>query len=569
MRVRVPWTLLGACACLTVIGFTACGGEDDKSDSGPEAGNVGSACELDGGSGCNADLECTARGDGAVCTHLAGAECNLDDEALDNAGCAEFAECKVGDAPGDGTGEGGASGEEGPTICIVGEGGACDPEAPFCDSGLVCAEIESGEHRCFAPLVFRGQVTDSSNGAAISDAHVIAIDDEGVAVSDVAESDAEGNYELEVPVVRDAEGLPLEATFTLRAEAQTYQPFPSGVRVALPISTSEAESQAGHYAVDNALTDITLIPLDVEGLKSISGRVIAIGERESIVGGVLVVASGDAGTVSAITDRSGAFTVFNVPQGSYELAGYAASIQLETESVSVGDSHVGGVELLELDADTTRVTGNIQIVNAPGSAVTSVILVVEDTFDADIARGEVPRGLRAPRSGAPTVSGDFVIEDVPAGRYVVLAAYENDDLVRDPDTSIGGTSFVTVEVSADQEAVALPASFKVTEALEVVGPGVDEPEAVLEKPVLTWADDSSEEWYEVRVFDAFGNEVWNDLMVPAVSGSKQVTLAYEGPLDPGMYYQFRVSSWSESGNGEAAPLSTTEDLRGVFYLPVP
>ena len=58
-------------------------------------------------------------------------------------------------------------------------------------------------------------------------------------------------------------------------------------------------------------------------------------------------------------------------------------------------------------------------------------------------------------------------------------------------------------------------------------------------------------------------------MVPSVSGNKQVTLDYEGPLDPGMYYQFRVSSWSESGNGEAAPLSNTEDLRGVFFLPAP
>jgi len=212
---------------------------------------------------------------------------------------------------------------------------------------------------------------------------------------------------------------------------------------------------------------------------------------------------------------------------------------------------------------------NIQIVNAPGGSVTSVILVVEDTFDANVARGEVPRGLRAPRSGAPNVSGDFVIEDVPAGTYVVLAAYENDDLVRDPDTSIGGTSFVTIEVSADQEQADLPASFKVTEALQVVSPGADAPEAVDAKPTLTWADDSSEEWYEVRVFDAFGNEVWNDLMVPSVSGNKQVTLDYEGPLDSGMYYQFRVSSWSESGNGEAAPLSNTEDLRGVFFLPAP
>jgi len=451
---------------------------------------------------------------------------------------------------------------------VVGEGGLCDPDAPFCDSGLTCAEIESGEHRCFAPLVFRGQISDSSNGEPIEDAHLIAVDDEGVAVSEVAESDEAGNYELEVPVVRDEDGAPVEATFTLRAEAQTYQPFPSGIRIALPISTSEAENDAAHYVIDSALTDVTLIPLDAEGLKSISGRVVALG-GESVVGGVLVVASGSDGTSSTITDRNGTFTVFNVPSGSYELAGYAADLQIERESVSVDDADVADVELMELDAGTTRVTGNIQIVNAPGGSVTSVILVVEDTFDPNVIRGEAPRGLRAPRTGVPDVAGDFVIEGVPEGRYVVLAAYENDDLVRDPDTSIGGTDLVSIEVSADQDTAALPESFKVTEALAVISPGSDQPEAVDAKPTLTWADDSSEEWYEVRVFDAFGNEVWNDLMVPSVSGSTDVTLDYEGPLDPGMYYQFRVSSWSQSGNSDPAPKAATEDLRGVFFLPAP
>src|SRR6187551_787898 len=568
MRVSSKSSILGACAWLTVVAFTACGSEDDKDDSGPDAGGVGSECNLEDASGCNADLECTKKGDGAACTYPAGTVCEPDSDKLDNGGCAESAECKPPVAADDGEGEGGAAQDE-PAVCLVQKSGACDPEAPYCDNGLVCAEIESGDHRCYAPLVFRGQVSDSSNGSAIADAQVIAIDDEGVAVSDVAESDEAGNYELEVPVVRDEEGAPLEATFTLRAGAQTYQPFPSGIRVALPISTNDTEADEELYVIDNALTDITLIPLDAEGLKSISGRVVALAEGDGEVGGVLVVASGDDGTVSSITDKSGAFTVFNVPPGSYEVAGYAAGIQIERESVSVAGDDVTDVELMELSEGTTTVTGNIQIVNAPGGAVTSVILVVEDTFDANVARGEVPRGLRAPRSGAPNVAGDFVIEDVPAGTYVVLAAYENDDLVRDPDTSIGGTSFVTIEVSADQEQADLSESFKVTESLEVVSPGADAPEAVDAKPTLTWADDSSEEWYEVRVFDAFGDEVWNDLMVPSVSGSKEVTLDYAGPLDPGMYYQFRVSSWSQSGSSDPAPKSTTEDLRGVFFLPAP
>jgi hypothetical protein len=287
---------------------------------------------------------------------------------------------------------------------------------------------------------------------------------------------------------------------------------------------------------------------------------------DATVGGVLVVAKGDAGAVSGLSDKAGEFTIFNVPAGDFELKAYGAGIQIESKSVSVGDAPLEGVELHELDSATTSVSGSVQIVNASGGSETSVILVVEDTFDPNVARGEAPRGLRAPKSGDPNVSGSFTISGVPAGKYVVLAAYENDDLVRDPDTNISGTDIVHIEVMAGEAAVTLDESFKVTQALGTVSPGADGPEAVTEKPDLVWLDDSSEDWYDLHVFDAFGNEVWTQLMLPSVSGGETVTAKYEGPLDPGMYYQFRVSSWRQSGSKPAAPISTTEDLRGVFFL---
>jgi hypothetical protein len=195
-----------------------------------------------------------------------------------------------------------------------------------------------------------------------------------------------------------------------------------------------------------------------------------------------------------------------------------------------------------------------------------VILVVEDTFDPNVARGSAPRGLRAPETGPVSIDGAFIIEGVPAGTYVALAAYENDGLVRDPNENIAGTDFVTVTVTSSDDAVTLEDSFKVTGSLTTVYPGVDGPEAVTEKPLLEWEDDAGESWYDVYVYDAFGNEVWTSLLLPSVSGSENATVQYEGPLEPGMYYQFRVQSWSEQGNGDQSPISNTEDLRGVFYL---
>jgi hypothetical protein len=58
--------------------------------------------------------------------------------------------------------------------------------------------------------------------------------------------------------------------------------------------------------------------------------------------------------------------------------------------------------------------------------------------------------------------------------------------------------------------------------------------------------------------------VW-EVDAPRVTGSETVTLPYDGPaLTPGMYYQFRVTSYHEDQAGRSY-ISRTEDLRGVFF----
>ena len=103
-----------------------------------------------------------------------------------------------------------------------------------------------------------------------------------------------------------------------------------------------------------------------------------------------------------------------------------------------------------------------------------------------------------------------------------------------------------------------------TEALEVFGPGVDAPEVVDAQPTLSWADDSSEDGYVLVIYNALGELVW-ETEVPGVSGSASVDVPYEGPaLEPGMYYQFRATSFRDPPNGDRTFISRTEDLRGVF-----
>jgi len=247
--------------------------------------------------------------------------------------------------------------------------------------------------------------------------------------------------------------------------------------------------------------------------------------------------------------------------------GYRRGLEVVPRAIDVAAADLTGIDL-EVAAEgegLARVSGSVSIVNAPGGSATSVVLVPTSVFNTNLLRGPVPFGLRAPDPGlAPDIGGAFSIAGVPAGTYKVLAAFENDGLVRDPDLTIGGTSLqeITVEAGRDTE---LAEGFKVTEALAITSPGAEDPEVVSATPTFIFADDSSEDYYIVRVFDVFGALVWEDAMVPGVSGSDTVEVQYAGPaLSPGMYYQFRATSAREKGGGTA--ISQTEDLRGVFII---
>ena len=274
-----------------------------------------------------------------------------------------------------------------------------------------------------------------------------------------------------------------------------------------------------------------------------------------------MVAEGPA-TATAISDVDGAYVIFNVAPGSYSVRGYAAGVQLQPAPATVSaGTRVEKVDLQPRDVAVGSVSGSVSIVNAPGGSRTSVVLVVASTFNEAMKRGEVPPGLRAPRAGVPSVNGAFTVEGVPDGSYVVLAAFENDSLVRDPDTSIGGTQIQRIQIGDASRQVTLSAGFKITEALAVMRPGAGEvPEVMSGALSFSWRDDSSEDRYTLELFDSRGNMVWNTGVSKQTGGD--VTVPYGGPtLQSGALYQFRATSFHRD-----VPISQTEDLRGVFQM---
>lgn len=433
------------------------------------------------------------------------------------------------------------------------EKAACDPDAQTgCAGGQICEVVEEGEPACFAPVLLKGRVIDAASGEPVSDAIVAARDVNGALISrGLATTDAAGRYVLSLPAQRSRDGTPRIPSASLRADASGYRTFPGGLRVALPVDTTRASSSDGAIVVENESTDVALDALVAQGpVGTIRGYV-----RADDPAGTLVV----AGAASGIASNDGSFTLFNVAAGSAEVRGYKAGVQLSSAQVDVvADGVVEGVELVARAGSLARVSGDVSFVNARAQQ-TSVVLVVESTFDESLARGEVPIGLRL-----FPVGGHYELVGVPDGRYVVLAAFENDDLVRDPDTSIGGTAVQRITVAGAD--VGVP-GFKITGALAVMEPGADKPDVVTGTPTFVWEDDSSEDGYELVVYDTFGNLVWRDTAVPRVTGSATVSYAYSGPALARGYYQFRAISFREPKNGGRTYISSTEDLKGVFVVP--
>jgi hypothetical protein len=550
MKTSATTTIILRAATLLLIAASA-------SACGPSPEKAGDECDVD--DGCPTGLVCgPGPEEDTICLIPQGGVC---DPAVDY--CQGDLVCGAG---ADGKGK-----------CGLAEGATCDPKNSACAGGLSCAELSAGGFACYPSVLVKGQVRDSQTTKGIASAHVLALDDQSTAMTDIAVSDASGNYVLDLPVPRGADGAPeKDLLFTLRGSASGYQTFPGGLRTALPLSTSEIKADGKGWTIDTTLTDVVLIalPMDQQGLPSIAGNVVTNDDRQA---GVLVVAdNGSGAALSAISDRKGAYTIFNVPNGMFKVRGYAAGLQLTPVDAAMNGMALTGVNLAVSENALGKISGNVGIVNAPGGSATSVVLVVKSTFDNTFVRGEVPRGLRTPLTGAPNVTGAFTITDVPEGEYVVLAAFENDGLVRDPDPNIAGTQLVSVTMPSPGMDVPLPESFKITAALEVFGPGVTDPEPVTAAPMLRWADDSSEDFYTVVVYNAYGERVWclSDQMmgcdgpnVPGVSGKTEVSVMYGGPMEPGMYYQFRATSWRSPG-GSPGPAATTEDLRGVFYVDV-
>jgi hypothetical protein len=459
---------------------------------------------------------------------------------------------------------------------------ACNPEeVDGCPEGMVCEAVE-GETLmgCFLPTFISGRVFNILDDPAddiepwIEGARVVARNVDGSEVTEVGTADSLGQYEIPLPSTRDHSGNPETGrVYTLNVTAKNYMGYPSPLVSALPVNLDEFTLRSnGYHNKNRAFTDIGLMPLSEEDQNqfSISGRVSDGSEGLLITAECAVPPCG-----YAYSENDGVFRIENIKAGDYTLNGYEIGKAYTPLAVQVVDTDITDliIENIE-DPQLGSIAGSVQIVNPhPSSSNTSVVLMPKSTFDFSYGKGITPKGMRI-----GGVNGAFVFDNLPEGEYVVLAGFENDYLVRDPDPNIAGTGIQEVSIpdrtvnpeNWDIENV----GFKVTGAIEIVYPGSIEtsPENVPRESLpitFQWVDDSSEIGYHLQLYNPFGTVVWE-----AFPGKNQTSLQYpdtEPPLQG--YYQWRITSLKSSNTDlyeptieKDAPISMSEDLLGVFYI---
>ncbi len=474
---------------------------------------------------------------------------------------------------------------------------SCDVAAQTgCASGLACEPVTGGAPGCFDPVVVNGRVHDLATAVGLGGARVVTLDVNGAPASPVALSNTLGTvgaYSLRIPAERAPDGRPA-ASITLRADAQGYESFPSGLRLSTPVALGGAVHAGGTWTVSTSLTDLGLQAIPGAPAGQISGSVAPPPSGA----GILVVAEAGGAGLTAVPGSDGSFTIFNVADGTWQLRAYVAGFNYAPVTVTLagGVATPSPVALVSPTATppTARVAGSVQLVSSTAWNQTSVLLVVASTFDAARIRGVAPAGLRGSQ-----VASTWSIAGIPDGHYRVLAGFETDYLVRDP-SDIGGTAVLEFQVVGGvpllmdgTTSAATLQGFKITGAVRLKAPLPDangacatlaslpsSPAALppggctttSATPAIAWETYPATSVYELTVVDDTGAVAWQARVDKAATSvaygasTAPVTssIVAPSPLVAGRTYQVHLTSIPVGG----VPLSTSEDLLGVFtFLP--
>ena len=329
-----------------------------------------------------------------------------------------------------------------------------------------------------------GKVTDLTNGNALSDVSVFAFDASTNSPVITVKTNATGDYST------DLNG----GTYFLKFYKQGYDPVPPQGVEAVPFTVT-----VGQTITQSAQMSAST----VANGGYITGKV-SVGTTGQA--GVLVVAEG-TGAYSAVSDKDGNYSIFNVPAASYTVKGYLAEHSTTSASATVTSNTATNNTNITLTKNAAgTVSGTFKVVSQ------TTILTAPTTMDIalvhPVTKETIP-GLSQNVTYAPSISYSF--SKVPDGSYVVRASYSNDYIVIDPDyiTKFGDYKVTVSSGTPTPTSVDIVA----TSAVLLTGPtnamNSIVPVETTTTPTFQWTAYASTSDYVIEVTDAStGQVIW-------------------------------------------------------------
>ena len=288
--------------------------------------------------------------------------------------------------------------------------------------------------------------------------------------------------------------------------------------------------------------------------------------------GFLVVATSNSSKTDNKTysGPDGYFVLFNIPYDSYQVDAIKSAYQSANQpQVTLSSGSPSANVQININEITGSVLKGMVTFLAVENGIVDISLLDKNSLS-------VVNGLTAKIDTSRT----YIINSIPAGKYIAWASYENDGYVMDPDWIFKNPDALNIDVLTD---TTLKLDFSVTGAIRIISPTNPADSlipALAESiaPTFYWNAYPQTKEYIIEVRDINGNLIWGGFTESGEIRHEQITkdlnyitFNFDGSalsqLKSGNVYQWKIYSDDDATPGVQTLLSSSEDLMGLFITP--
>jgi hypothetical protein len=345
-------------------------------------------------------------------------------------------------------------------------------------------------------------------------------------------------------------------SYNLEFRAQGYEDFPQAFSATFSLTVLPKQSWS----------DTIYLAANTQKGNLIKGSVLS--DLEKPVPGAMVLLEGAKfGTHSAITDSLGEFSLWNIQDSNFSIktykSGYESYFSDEKLSSEALDLTLKQINSISLEGQVSFLASNNGIVDITLLDLESRLPIAGYSKKCD-------------------ESGNYQLDSLPTGSFIVWASFENDGYVMDPDRIAKfGEDTLVVRASDSSHSI----DFDVTGAVSLISPTntaeliVPDTLSLEEAVTFSWEKYSSASGYYIEVTELSGKEIWGGLPTD-VNGTYPIILAEtesvvfnfdktaSQELQAGESYRWKLYSYKDDKKSEQGRklISMSEDFKGYFIL---